>query len=94
MEIVLEIPDDIVSGLRKAGHDPSREALEAFALQAYKERLLTTPQLRRMLGFSTRYELDGFLKRHEVWLDYTVEDLLHDREAHRRLGLNLSLIHI
>ena len=25
--------------------------------------------MRRLLGFSTRYELDGFLKAHEVWAD-------------------------
>jgi hypothetical protein len=39
------------------------------------------------LGFASRYELDGFLKQHEVWLDYTWQDLEQDRETHRRLGL-------
>jgi hypothetical protein len=29
--------------------------------------------------------LDGSLKEHEVWLDYTAEDL--EREAHRQRGL-------
>jgi hypothetical protein len=36
-------------------------------------------QVRRMLGFQTRMEVDGFLKDHGVNLEYTVEDL--DREA-------------
>jgi hypothetical protein len=31
--------------------------------------------------------VDGFLKEHGVELDYTLEDLQRDREAHRRLGL-------
>jgi hypothetical protein len=39
------------------------------------------------LGFASRYELDGFLKKHEVWLDYTWRDVEQDRETHRRLGL-------
>jgi hypothetical protein len=87
MEIVLEIPDDIGSELRKTGHDLSREALEAFALQAYKEHRLTAPELRRLLGLATHHELDGYLKEHEVLLDYTVEDFRHDQKIHRRLGL-------
>jgi hypothetical protein len=32
-------------------------------------------------------ELDGFLKDHGVELEYALEDLERDREAHRRLGL-------
>jgi hypothetical protein len=50
-------------------------------------RKLTTAQLRRLLGFASRYELDGFLKQHEVWREYTWQDLQEDRETHRRLGL-------
>jgi len=30
-----------------------------------------------LLGIPTRYELDGFLKRHEVF-DYTIEDFDRD----------------
>jgi hypothetical protein len=29
----------------------------------------------------------AFLKAHEVWLEYGVEDLERDREPHRNLGL-------
>jgi hypothetical protein len=31
--------------------------------------------------------MDGILKRAEVYLDYTLEDLERDRETHRRLGI-------
>ena len=65
----------------------SRAALEAIALEAYRERKLTAAQLRRILGFETRYQLDGFLKKHEVWLEYTWQDLERDRKTHRQLGL-------
>jgi hypothetical protein len=61
--------------------------LEGLALEAYRARKLSSEQMRRLLGFETRFELDGFLKQHRVWLDYSVEDLDRDRETHRRLGL-------
>lgn len=69
------------------GRELSRSVFEALALEAYRERKLSTAQLRRLLGFETRYELDGFLKARQVWLEYTAEDLERDREAHRKLGL-------
>jgi hypothetical protein len=59
---------------------------EAIVLEAYRERKLSTAQLRRLLGFETGYELDGFLKTHQVWLEYSFEDLKRNREAHRKLG--------
>jgi len=42
--------------------------------------------LRRLLGFGTRYQLDGFLKAHEVYEDYTMEDLERDCDALKQLG--------
>ena len=85
--VKLDIPEELSAALAAPGRDLARTVLEALALEAYRERKLSTAQLRRLLGFETRYELDGFLREHEVWLDYGVEDLERDREAHRRLGL-------
>ena len=87
MRLTLDLPDELSAALAASGDDISRAAFEAIALEAYRERKLTTAQLRRLLGFESRYELDGFLKQHEVWLEYTWQDLEQDREAHRRLGL-------
>jgi predicted HTH domain antitoxin len=61
--------------------------LEAIVLEAYRECKLSTTQLRRLLGFETRLEVDEFLKQYGVELEYTTEDLERDREVHRRLGL-------
>ena len=66
MNLTLEIPDDLVGRLRAQGGDLSRRALEAFALEEYKNGSLTEDELRRFLGFGTRYQLDGFLKAHDV----------------------------
>lgn len=87
MQLTLDLPNELSAALAASGPDLSRAALVAIALEAYRERKLTTAQLRRLLGFESRYELDGFLKQHEVWLDYSWQDLEQDRETHRRLGL-------
>jgi hypothetical protein len=59
MQVTVDIPDDVAERLKAAGGDLSRRALEALALEAYKRRQLTKPDLRRLLGFGTRDALDG-----------------------------------
>jgi predicted HTH domain antitoxin len=86
MTIQLDLPDEL-SHVLAVGGDPSRAAFEAIALEAYREHKLSTAQLQRLLGFETRYELDGFLKQREVWLEYSWQDLEQDRQVHERLGL-------
>jgi hypothetical protein len=63
-----------------------RRALEALALEEFKNGRITKPALRRLLGFGTRYQLDGFLKSHELYEDYTMEDFEQDRDTLKQLG--------
>ena len=86
MDLVLHIPDDFAEQLVAAG-DLQRQALEALALESYRTGRLTKAEVRRLLGISTRYELDGFLKAHDVYEPYTLEDLERERAAFQRLGL-------
>jgi Uncharacterised protein family (UPF0175) len=86
MNLTVEIPDDLAARLIAAGGDLSRRALEAFALEEYKSERISKAELRCLLGLETRYELDGFLKAHEVWIDYTVEDFRREMESLKRLG--------
>jgi hypothetical protein len=86
MEITLHIPDELAQLLGRAG-DIERRALEALALAEYQAGRLTRPELRRLLGFGTRYELDGFLKAHGVNEGMTLEEFERDRETLDRLGL-------
>ena len=85
MDVTLHIPDDLADRLRVRG-DLSRRALEALALEEYKSGHISKPDLRRLLGFATRYQLDGFLKAHGVWAEYTLEDFQRERDDLRRLG--------
>jgi uncharacterized protein UPF0175 len=65
---------------------PLTPRLEALALEEFKNGHITKPELRRLLGFGTRYKLDGFLESHEVYEDYTMEDFEQDRDALKQLG--------
>jgi hypothetical protein len=85
MDVTVQIPDDLASRLGTR-NDLSRRALEALAAEEYKRGRLTKPDLRRLLGFETGDQIDEFLKDHEVFEDYTLEDLEREREGLRRLG--------
>jgi uncharacterized protein UPF0175 len=85
MQVRLEIPEDL--GLRIVA-DPDelpRAALEGLALEAIRTGKLTPSQGRRLLGIPSRYEMDGFLKAHQVFLDLTLEDIHKDSEIARAL---------
>jgi hypothetical protein len=69
------------------GADLSRRALEVFALEEYQTGRISKAELRRLPGFATRYELDGFLKAHDAWDDVTIEDQRHDMRDLENLGL-------
>jgi hypothetical protein len=87
MEVAIHLPDDIAHHLQeKWGQDIPRHVLESLALECFRERILGESQLRRLLGFETRFELHEFLKQHEVPF-YTLEDLEKDRKALDRLGI-------
>jgi hypothetical protein len=85
MQLTVQIPDDLAQRL-SAGGDLSRRALEALAADEYRNGQLSKPELRRLLGFENRYELDGFLKAHSVYEERTVEEVEREVEALQRLG--------
>lgn len=88
MHVSIEIPDELARDLAASGGDLSRRALEAFALEEYKRGRLSKAAMRKLLGFASRDELEGFLKRHAVVEDLpTMEDLEQEREDVRVLGL-------
>lgn len=86
MDLTIQIPDELAGRLSAEGSDLSRRALEAFAADEYKQGHLTKQDLTQLLGLETSYQLDGFLKEHAIWIEYTMEDLERERETFRRLG--------
>ena len=86
MRITLELPEDIARELESDGRDLSRAALEGLAVEGYRSRQLSEAQVRRLLGFDTRYEVHGFLKEHGVPLHYTEQDLERDLENSQKFS--------
>ena len=84
--ITIGLPEELTEALASSGGDLSRAALEALATEAYRERKISRAQLRQLLGFDTRMEVDSFLKNRGVELEYSYEDLQRDLETLPRLG--------
>jgi hypothetical protein len=84
MRITVEIPDDLAQQLVSLGGDPARILLEDFAAESYRAGKLTMEQIRQLLGFDTRMQVDAFLQQRQVY-DYTVQDLEKDLATLDRL---------
>ena len=79
MSVQIEIPESV---FQLPTPDISRQVLETVALEGYKTRQLTVYQVRKMLGFETRFEVHEFLAEHGVpWVDHSVQELECERRA-------------
>ncbi len=86
MQFTVDIPDDLARRVIAAGGDVSRQALEAFALEELRSGRITEPELAQALGLG-RLQLDGFLKAHGVYQEYTLEDFEAERTALKEIGI-------
>jgi Uncharacterised protein family (UPF0175) len=86
MQITIELPGDIVVRLELKWTNVPRAVLESLALEAYRSRALTAAQLRRLLVFETRMQVDAFLKEHEIF-DSSAADFERDCETLRELRM-------
>jgi predicted HTH domain antitoxin len=86
MEVLLNVPDDIVEKLRESWTDLPARALKTLAAEAYRSGALTVSEVQRMLGLSSRWETDAVLKREGAYLQYSEKDLEQDIATTRRLS--------
>lgn len=92
MEVKIEIPDEIAKLLQSEWNpNLSRQCLEALAVEGYRLEILTRGQIKKMLGFDSLYEVDGFLKKEKAYLHYNEDDFEADlltmkqvRESNRK----------
>jgi hypothetical protein len=78
VQVHLDVPEDIAQQFAAEPGGIIRAALEALAIEGVRSGKLTVHQARQMLGISSRYEMDGFLKAHGVLLPITIEDVIRD----------------
>jgi predicted HTH domain antitoxin len=84
MTIQLNLPEDVALAL-SSGQDLSRAALESLAVEGYRTHRLSEEQIRRMLGFASRFQVHAFLREHDAYLNYSEEDLQDDLRTAREL---------
>ena len=79
MDITVSIPDKFIPP-PSAGIDFSREVLEAYAIESYRQEKMSLGQIAEMLELSIS-ETHAFLKDHNVRLNYDLEDLERDSKT-------------
>ncbi len=85
MQVAIELPEDIAEGLRARWKDLPRRTLEALALEGYRSGALTESQVRRVLGFATRMEVNSFLRDHGIYYAYTPSEVDQEIRTNERL---------
>ena len=86
MNLTLHIPDDIAARLEASAEDLERRMLERLVAEEYRLGHLHRPDLRRLLGFTTVGQIDGFLNAHDIYDGYTLEEINEQVETLERLG--------
>ena len=77
MNVNVDIPEELFNS--KNG-SISRDVLETIAVEGFRTDQLSTAQVRRLLGFETRFEVHQFLAERGIpWVKYSVEE--HNREV-------------
>jgi predicted HTH domain antitoxin len=87
MRVKIDLPEDISAALKEQWDNVPRRSLEAVAVEAYRTGALTESQIRRLLGFESRFPVHALLKERQVVLRYTEADFEEDLSAHCQLGI-------
>ncbi|MBI4579739.1 MAG: UPF0175 family protein [Planctomycetes bacterium] len=78
----LNLPFDASQTLRRAfGPDLDRAAVEALVIEGYRTGKLTAGEVARVLGIETSIAAQAWLSKHDVEVNYSIEDLHADRES-------------
>jgi predicted HTH domain antitoxin len=87
MNVAIDIPDNISAPLQAKWKDVPRRVLEAVAVEAYRSGALTMHQVGQLLGHTSRWQTETFLKAMQAYLHYSEADLAHDvAELHAARG--------
>ncbi len=83
MQITLDLPEELI---KHFNHDLlAREILEVLVVRTYQAEKITSAEVGRILGLSSRWAVDIFLKQHNADLHYDESDLEQDRATFQKL---------
>ena len=80
MQITIDIPDEYIQYLEPSLATLPQQVLETLVVDAYKAQRLTQAEVGRILKLN-RFEVDAFLKQHQAYLHYTIDDFNQDLQA-------------
>lgn len=80
MEVTINLPEDVAGVFIANGENIEHKILEATALEGYRSGRFSQAQVRRMLNLTTDMQVDAFLKEHEVYLEYDLDDIRRETE--------------
>ena len=78
MTVTLDIPDTLNDVLQPLRHRLQRTILEGFAVEGYRQGILSTKEVRLLLGLESRWQAEDFLAAHGVWPGTTAEEVSED----------------
>jgi hypothetical protein len=85
MQVTLEIPDEVARQLPPDSVERERVILENFAVEAYRRGILSTAEIRKLLGHASRWETESFLSAHDAWPGTTIDEVTEDMRALQEL---------
>jgi predicted transcriptional regulator len=81
MKVIIEVPDEFAAQLQQSRINLPQKVLEVLVVEAYREDLLTRYQVGQILGLSSRFAVDQFLKQSNAYWHYDEQELEDDRQA-------------
>jgi hypothetical protein len=87
MQVTIDLPDEFAQRLQAKWQDTlAHYVRERLVMEAYRDDLLSTREVRELLGLDDRFAVYDLCKKYDIVL-YTLEDLEQDRATARQLGL-------
>jgi Uncharacterised protein family (UPF0175) len=87
MQVIIDLPDEFAQRLQAKWQDTlAHYVRERLVMEAYRDDLLSTREVRELLGLDDRFAVYDLCKKYDIVL-YTLEDLEQDRATARQLGL-------
>lgn len=75
MTVTLNIPDILAVPLSKVEPTLPHVILESFAVQGYRQGILSAAQVRTLLEHDSRWETEEFLAAHDAWPDTSMAEV-------------------
>ena len=78
MTVTLTIPDVLAGSLKRVQPALQGLLLDGFAVEAYRQGMLSAAEIRILLGHESRWETEEFLAAHDAWPGTTATDVSED----------------